>query len=64
MEEKSIGIPVSDYSTIIIFNNKETFIKTVKENPHIVALVGVNQEDEKDYPNVFIAGMVKAKGNA
>ena len=56
---KSLGIPAGGYSMIIVFNDEETFRQALKENSHLKPLMGVENYEKENFPEIFIAGMAK-----
>ena len=53
----SVGIRVENYSQIIIFRDKDAFIEIVKANPHMKALFGAEEHEERAFPGLYIAAI-------
>ena len=55
--EKSFGFAGSAYNQVIVFQSAETLREVLKANPHMEPIIGAGQEDAKDFPGVYIAGI-------
>lgn len=55
-----LGIPVAEYSRVLIFKERGLMERTIKENPHVKEIMGI---DQKFFPNLFMAG-IKTLDNA
>lgn len=53
----SVGIRVEKYSQIIIFRDKNAFTDIVKANPHMKALFGAEEHEERAFPGLYIAAI-------
>ena len=54
----AIGISVQGYDTLIVFRDENAFLKVIAANPNIMAVMGAEDYTKKNFPGVFIAGII------
>lgn len=55
----SYGFSPDGYSQIIVFKDKDLFDEVLAANPHMTAIMGADDHTKKEFPGVFIAGLVE-----
>lgn len=53
----SVGVRIKEYSQIIIFRDKCAFTEIVKANPHMKAIFGLEENEERAFPGLYIAAI-------
>ncbi|MBE6943832.1 MAG: hypothetical protein E7453_06180 [Ruminococcaceae bacterium] len=54
---KAIGFCGAAYNQIIVFQREYDFILALSANPHMEAIIGESEEEKRDFPGVYIAGI-------
>lgn len=57
----SLGLQVGEYSQIILFRDEDTFLSTLKVNPHLQALFGTKGCEKQLFPGCYIAAITSGK---
>lgn len=55
----SYGFRPNGYNQIIVFKDEELFKEIMAANPHMTAIMGADDHTRKEFPGVFIAGLVE-----
>lgn len=55
----SYGFRPNGYDQIIVFKDEELFNEIVAANPRMSAIMGADDHTKKEFPGVFIAGLVE-----
>lgn len=55
----SYGFRPNGYDQIIVFKDEELFKEIVAANPRMTAIMGADDHTRKEFPGVFIAGLME-----
>ena len=58
---RSMSIPVDDFTRILIFDDEKSYCDAVEANAHLHPLVGTDAYDKEYMPGIYIAGMTEDK---